>query len=273
MQRDEILEFFGLCNGAVQLDNVKEHLRSGNPFFSDLPLVLSPSIFPQKRVEQLQRLMLQAVGYHADHGTQEIKRIFFDPNIHNNNNQNNEFTNDNELAQQFGKLVVNMNAALNTASLEASHAQHFSDQEQGGVTRVVSVEHSELDADGTTINTADPPNLQHQQQRVLMARQAAALQQDILQELLGMEESARAIKLQQAKEASEDFMKRAQGVPPGPERVAFLRAMDPATQRLLATHKLWNHRMMMMMANHANAPNSTNSNSGGAATSTTTTSK
>lgn len=239
MPREHILEFFGLCNGAVQLENVKEHLRSGKPFFSDLPTPPTPpSIFPQKRLEQLQRLFLQAVGYDADFGTMEIKRIFFDPT----SSSNSDLRDDKALATYFGSLVTNMNAALNTASLEATHVQHFASTADDGVTRVVSVEHSEVD--GT-----DPQNLQQQQQRVMMARQAAALQQDILQELLNMDETTRVQKLKLAKDASEDFMKRAQNVPPGPQRVAFLRAMDPTTQRLLATHKLWTHRQMMLAAN------------------------
>jgi len=65
------------------------------------------------------------------------------------------------------------------------------------------------------------------------------MQQEILGQLLSMDEQDRDANLQAAKEAHDAFLQGALELPMGPERVEYLRSVDPNTQRLLVMHKLW----------------------------------
>jgi hypothetical protein len=95
---------------------------------------------------------------------------------------------------------------------------------------------------------------QNEQRRELeMARDAAALQQNILRELESMNEEERTATLETAKQVNNDFLQRAMEIPPGPDRIAFMRSIDWETQRKLLMHKLWTS---MLAANGGKPPNS-----------------
>ena len=80
------------------------------------------------------------------------------------------------------------------------------------------------------------------QEHLKVASQAAALQDRLLQELLAMADGERQDTLRRAARASQDFLEGALQLPPGPQRIAYMRQVDPATQRLLLLHKLWQGR-------------------------------
>jgi hypothetical protein len=77
------------------------------------------------------------------------------------------------------------------------------------------------------------------------------LQQEILGELLNMCDEERDAKLKLAKQEADKFIQQAMQMPPGPERVSFLRSVDPETQKLMAMHKLWGN---MLAANGGKPP-------------------
>jgi hypothetical protein len=273
MQREDILEFCGLCNASVRLPAVQEHLQTGAPLFPDVEKSSSNIVFPQKRLQAIQRMFLQFLGYDADFGTLEIQRIFF------NDVSKSEYADDQQLIQIFATTAGHMNAVLQNANLAASQvtlSSLCSDQDQGGVTRVVSIHCSEKLVDQQTgeelavVESDAPPEGQtmqepeeeaesqqndHSQEKqrkeLRIAREAAALQQEILGELLAMSEEERDKRLIVAQEAVEDFSRKAMEVPPGPERIALLRSIDPEAQRLMATHKLWT---TMLAANGGKPP-------------------
>jgi hypothetical protein len=264
LDRSRLLEFIALCQTAVKLHCVKQHLIDGLPLFEDVPKQRNKNDddqkeeptamrFPQMRLERIQRLLSQAVGWDPDFTTKEMRRIFLEGN--------NEYSNDQQVLDLFQQLVMQMNTAVTNASLQASE-QQLSDMDKGGVTRVVSVQYSEVAVNPNT-NTSEPgdngssssstwnanaptklsidPQLSQEEQKrqIRMASNAAALQQALLGELFSLRERDRNSKLDEAKAASEDFLKTVMSLPPGQDRVAFLQSIDPHTSRLLAMHKLW----------------------------------
>ena len=271
--RDDILEFIGLCNTCVKLPNVLHHLSTGAPLFDDLTEEALPprTIFPHKRLEYIQRLIMQGVGYDPDFGSSEIKRIFF-----TRSGQTNLEGNDPQLATLFGTLIANMNAAITNATVQATQNNLFSDHDIGGVTRVLSVNYSEQVIPGDDddddhgdhpthgTNTAvaaatssssaaataapgDAPWTQSmeqqadakQRQQLLMAREAARAQQEMLGELLTMREEEREARLEQGRRASQELNDQLAQLAPGPERVALLQSIDLKTQRLIVMEKMW----------------------------------
>ena len=243
MTRSDIIEFCGLVNTATRLPNIQRYLRDGASLFDETledDTAPSTDALPHKRFEFIQRLLLQAVGYEPDHGSAEIKRIFFTDTMH-------DLSEDSELVEIFEECMSNMKAAVTEATVASE--QLPSDQEKGGVTRVVSVNFSEkmVDPSGATLSSDQTvPSSQsmeqqtedRQKQQLKVAQQASVLQQEILRELLNMPEEDRQAKLVQAQEASEDFIRKAAEIP-GPERVAFLRSINAETQRLMLMHRLW----------------------------------
>jgi len=114
-----------------------------------------------------------------------------------------------------------------------------------GVTKVISVKLTEV-GDGDEGSSAPPQHEQmsqvaeeEQKRQLDMARQAAALQQNILAELLSLSEGERADALKEAKTAHDEFLTKALATPMGPERVAFMQNLDPMLQRKLIMHKMW----------------------------------
>ena len=236
MSRADLVEYAGLCNGVVRLPNFQKHLKDGSKLFYN---VETPSpMFAQKRLDRIQELLLRAIGFDIDFGKKEIARYY----------QGDEAL-DTELTQLLNQLSSNMTVALTNASLEGT----LSDQDTGGVTRVVSVSYSEkiVSPDGREISTTSAPahesiREQVEDQQLLqlkMARQAASLEQSILDDLLALSEEDRLAKLEMAKQAHDDFVTRAMELPSGPERISFLTSVDPDTQRLLLIHKLWTKKL------------------------------
>lgn len=259
MDRDDILEFIALCEVAVKLPNVLQHLGGANRashdptadcLFLDLPLPPT-SIFPQKRLEFIQRLLLRAIGYDSTHGYNEIKRIFFSSNT-------NEFADDVELMTLFAKMSSHMDVAITNATLQATSDVFLSDHDQGGCTRVVSVKYSEIVVDpssgqemadessGSATESFPPTSQRMEQQRENiqtqqhhLAKESAKLHQEILGQLFTMRDEDRDATLAQAKSAAIDFTERLASIEDPKDRISFLESLDDKTQRLLIIDKIW----------------------------------
>uniref|UniRef100_A0A7S1DBP5 Uncharacterized protein n=1 Tax=Cyclophora tenuis TaxID=216820 RepID=A0A7S1DBP5_CYCTE len=199
-------------------------------------------------------MMMRAVGYDSDFGTDEIKRIFF-----TTAEDGNEFDGDVQIHNAFATLGTQMNAAITNATMDITSSQ-LSDVDQGGHTRVVSTTYSEKVVGpgwvpGQSIGAPTSDTMQSgdemQQKTLKMAREAAALQQSVLSELLQMDEDERDSKLEKAKEVHDNFIKQVSELPPGPERVSFMTGMDPSINRQLLMYKLWTN---MLQANGGNPP-------------------
>ena len=254
MARTEILEFVGLCNVAVRLRNVIQHMSNGTPLFPDVSMG-EAALFPQERLDKIQRLFLKAVGYDPDHGSAEVKRIVssYKPacEIEDNDEAN--------LAHTFTELATNMDAAIQNATMQAMYAG-LSDYDQGGSTRVTGVEYSEkvIDAkSGKVIATKTDdesfrraPSLQkiteHEQESHVcqnqvwdMTKNTSRLHQEILGDLLTMEPEEREAKLAEAKKVAHVFVAKLKHAKSGSERVALVQEMDISTQRLLVMEKIW----------------------------------
>jgi hypothetical protein len=237
MIRSDLVEYAGLCNGVVRLTNVKKHLRDGSRLFDDLSSETPMPIFPQKRLERIQEQLLRAIGFDVDYGKKEIHRYFFPKTGESI---------DPELAHVLNQLSSNMSVAIMDASLESAA---LSDQDEGGVTRVISVTYSEkiVSPDGRELSATGAPTQEsiveqteeQQLAQLRMARQAASLEQSIRSELLSLPEDDRQTQIELARNAHEDFIRRAMEIPAGPERISFLTSMDSDTQRLLVMHKIW----------------------------------
>jgi hypothetical protein len=238
IERKALMDLFALCQTAVRLPMVQEHLVKGGALFEGVVQAPVP-IIPQKRLERVQCMFLVALGYDPDFGTEEIKRIFLSQDT-------NEFAGDTELTDTFSSTVSTMHVAITNANIEASKT-NFSDLDKGGTTRVVAVEYSEkvLDSSGKVVDptpsgqSMEEHTEEQQRQQLHVASQAAAMQQEILGELLAMSESDRKKCLSDAERASKDFMIRVMAKPPGPERIEILQSIDAPTQRLMVMHKLW----------------------------------
>jgi hypothetical protein len=261
LERSKILDFIALCQTSIRLPSVQKHLADGSPLFEDIPAISSiasashtpvekePTAmkFPQARLERIQRYLSKAVGWDPEFTSSELRRLFFlQPDAGEN-------ANDTEIMNRFQQLILQMNDVVTTASLQASTSQ-MSDMDEGGVTRVVSVQCSEVsiantrDSDGMSSSTAvaparltiDPHLTEEEQKRqIRIASEATRLQQEIVAEVLSMTEEQRNRQLDEAKLASEEFLKNTLALPPGRERIAYLQSVDPRTSRLLAIHKLW----------------------------------
>ncbi|GKY91978.1 hypothetical protein MPSEU_000169400 [Mayamaea pseudoterrestris] len=264
MSRSDLVEFIGLCNVAVRLPNVQSHLSSGAPLFADLHETLPAPFFPQERLERIQQMFLRAIGYDADFGAAEIKRLL------------EASSNDEELTRLLANMGATLSAAIQNATMESMKSS-LNDHDQGGSTRVVNVEYSEqiIDAasgqviatstlttsnDNLAVNVPSSEHIREDSQKGNaaeqasqwdMAKQASKLHQEILGELLSMGPEEREIKLAQAKHASQLVMQQLQALSPGAERVQFLQGIDMSTQRLLVMEKLWES---MLQANGGEPP-------------------
>jgi hypothetical protein len=253
LDRSRLLEFIALCQTAVKLECVKTHLVDGTPLFEDLVGASSSSQtngdeeptamkFPQARMERIQQLFSKAVGWDPDLTTQELRRIFSKP-------ETSEYSKDAEMLNLFQQLVTTMNAAVAQAS--SLQQKQLSDKHKGGVTRVVSVQYSEIDVNDqgkplASGNSNKAPTKVYrelsedeQKQQIRMASQATVLQQELLDEMLNLSEDQRNVRLEEAKRASDKFIQQVMTLPAGRERITFLQSVDSHTSRLLATHKLW----------------------------------
>lgn len=256
IEKKALMEFCGLCNAMVMLEIVLKHLRDGSPMFKDTEEPeRSEEIFPQKRLERLQRMMMRAVGYDPAFGTTELQRIFM-----TSASDGNEFDGDMQVHQMFANLGTMMNSAITNATMEITNPK-LSDQDEGGHTRVVSVNYAEKIVEpgewnpnqsiGAPMANSMQDATEEQKKQLMMAREAAAMQQAVLAELLQMGEDDRERKLKVAKQEHDKFLKKVMELPPGHERVEFMRSVDPETNRLLLMHKLWDH---MLQANGGKPP-------------------
>lgn len=276
MKHSDLLEFCGMCQTAVRLDIVIQHLRKGVPLFENLVVAAEAAVsesrtlmFPHERLERIQRMFLRALGYDPDYGTREIKRMFY--------NGTDESEYDEQLHATFSSMAQQMDAVLVEATAAASHDTFFANDDS--VTRVVSVAYSEKlidevtgqeimtvheDAvprpetmDGQQEDEDDSPELiaaareQNRRDEFALARQAAVLQQEILGELLSMRDEEREVKLRSAQETVNKVLHTAMQIPAGSERVSYITSLDPATQRLMAMQKLWDG---MLAANGGKPP-------------------
>jgi hypothetical protein len=255
MQRDEIMEFCALCNTALRLPNVRLHLEKGKSLFDDGEFPPVP-IDPPKRIELIQRMFFRALGYDPDHGMAEIERIFF-------SERSSEFGDDKELMAVFADMLSKTKVVVTNATLIATEAA-FSDHDDGGCTRVVSVQYSEKVIDSLTGQYVDeaeriaPSSLameqqteSQQRQQLRVASQAAALQQELLGQLLSMPDEEREERMSLAKEASDEFTRKILAISPGPDRIVFLQSVDERTQKELAMLKLWEN---MLASNEGKPP-------------------
>jgi hypothetical protein len=273
IQRSQLLDFCGLCSAATRLPMVQNYVRDGTDLFHNdtdtsatpmLPTVTddNPSRnIPPYRLDMIQRLFFRAVEVDPDHGMAEIKRIFF-----SGENSHDELANDAELVTTFQAAVTRMNTMLTDILQQQQQASmaKLSDFNDGGVTRVVAVEYSEKIIDNTgnvaesgsnrlgpvATQAMEQHSSQQQQEQFDVARQAGALQQEILGELFSLPEQHRQEKLAEAEKAEKEFLAKAMELPAGPERITFLRSVDPETQRLMVMRKLW----LGMLAAHGGKP-------------------
>jgi hypothetical protein len=253
MERSKLLEFIALNRTSMKVSEVKTYLKDGTPLFDTIPYqeMETSQKFPQKRLERIQCMISRAVGFDPDFTTSELKRIFFNSST----SSSNEHSNDHQLVGLFEQLISQMQLALTNASLQSSE-NSFSDMDQGGVTRVVSVNYSEVivgdnnNGKGGTTNARGIAPTQEsmatevvteedQKRQLRLASDATVLQQEILGELLNLTEHERDLKLEEAQQASNDFLEQAMRFPAGPERIDYLRNIDPHTQRLLAMQNIW----------------------------------
>ncbi|CAB9497835.1 expressed unknown protein [Seminavis robusta] len=272
LARSDMLEFCALCRASIRLPTVLAHIKDPKqPLLeeanqtknaaNDRPRLHIP---PLKRLENLQRLLLQALGYDADMGLTELARQV----------RMGDGNDDIELVQVIQQTNAFILQTILGDSSNHGAAPLLSDQDQGGVTRVVSVQHSEAivqlgdpsQEEATIANgvaeqvsasvaprsqsmRAEEELVTQQQSTFSMAQKAAALRQSLVQELEQMSEQERGDLLQQAEIALFDFQEKAMQIPAGPERIAFLTSMDAPTQRLLAMHRIWQEQVATQASN------------------------
>eukprot|EP00978_Attheya_sp_CCMP212_P008594 scaffold20212_cov54-Attheya_sp.AAC.5 len=245
MERSAIMEFCGLCIAAVNLPEVMHHLRYCHPLDDKKQKQITDDnasepflpVLAQERLKKLHNLLFRAAGYDPEYGHEEIKRIFF-------TSDHTEFKDDEEINKTFGKFFSAMSTAISIATLPAGVKADGSGNLSDGSTRVLSVSHSEFDSEGTSPGAPGQQLMEEQtdkiqQEQLRIAREAAALQQSILGELLSMEESERDDVLATAKIAHDDFLAKVLKIPSGPDRVQFVTNIDPSVEKQLLMHKLW----------------------------------
>jgi hypothetical protein len=259
MERENLLEFIGLCEVAVRLDEVQRYLGAGNSsgsngrLFSDVPLPeatpLANSILPQDRLEFVQRLLLRAIGYDPSHGHGEIRRIFFE-----DTHRSNEFSSDAELMDRFAKMSASMDAALTQATLRAtldafgassdvtfvssgSTKMSGEDDRREVLSKEVAIDQR------SSRNTAlvSPPHDKH-----VPPLELSQLHQEILGELLTMDEEERTAQLEEARKAEQGRLSRVpralkEDEDRGSNLAAPMTDFDEhdKTHRLLLTGRVW----------------------------------
>lgn len=249
MQREDILEFCGLCTVAVKMTEVELHLQSGNNIFKSIAteeeyLVHDKSTAPQ-RMLQLQNMMLCAVGFEPSYGGEELYRV-----MTNDLNENK----DEEVEGALSNYSISIQVAAKKA-MDAGLNQGLSDKDEGGVTKVVSVKFSEkmmdtkLNGEAVEVGDVAPSRAKMEQhserferEQLKMAAQAASLQNSILEKLDLMEEEERDKELARAKSTHQNFVQKTMSLPPGAERVAYLQSISSEEQHLLLMYKLWESR-------------------------------
>lgn len=273
LERTKLMEYFGLCQASLKLLCVVQFLnmttRGESIFSSDETSDDSASsasttmMFPQSRLEYVQRLLAKGMGWDPVFVTSELRKIF----VEKPDDIDYDYY-DNDVTLLFQQLVEQMTSAIRTATLHIrskQDAELLNDLGKGGNTRVVSVQYSEFEVDqhGNKIeskNNAPEMSTDERQQQLneeekkrqlRLASEANILQQTILGELLVMDPDERKHTLDESARVSRRFMEEVMALPMGKERIDFLRSVDPKTSRQLAMHKLWNG---MLQANGGKPP-------------------
>jgi hypothetical protein len=276
LERTKMMEYFVLCTASLKLQCVVKFLNTtgGDLIFgkeeedprgeSNSDKSSAVMMFPQSRLEHVQRLLAKGMGWDPVFVTSELRKIF----VEKPGDVDYGYY-DKEVMVLFQQLVDRMTIAIRMATLQVRSKQDselLNDLGKGGNTRVVSVQYSEFEVDqhGNKIeskNNAPEKGIderqrqlteEEQKRQLRFASEAAMLHQTILGELLSMDEDERNHTLDEAVEASQRFMKEVMALPMGQERVDFVRNVDAATQRKLAMHKVWNG---MLQANGGMPPN------------------
>ncbi len=264
LDRTKLMEYFVLCRSSLKLEAVANFMSmtGGDLIFDAENSEKSSSLmFPQARLERVQRLLAKAIGWDPVFVTAELKKIF----VIRPADVDYDYY-DREVMALFNQLVQEMQSAIRAATLRVQSKQDtqlMNDLGKGGNTRVVSVQYSEFEVDqhGNTIkseNNAPQARIderlqvseEDQKRQLRMASQAALLQQSMLGDLLSMAEDQRNDVLKEAAEESRKFMKECMELPLQ-QRIDFLRSVDPETSRKLAMHKLWEG---MLQANGGKPP-------------------
>ena len=260
MSADSIKEFCGLCSAAVYLPQIEEYLAKGKDIsFGDTMVDANgvdgqvdsgPStLTPPERMEYIHLLLLRAVGYRAAFAKASMQKMFFPDEEEDGNDLEGP---DAELREAFGNFLTATATAANKAATVSPPSSQISALSDGH-TRVISVQHSERTVSGEAAGgmlavTKDAGPLaqsmeehddERQRKQLAMARQAAVLQQGLLNELHGMGDIDREKLLADAEHAHLSFLKKVSELPIGEERLYYLQSIDSNTQRLLAIHKLW----------------------------------
>ena len=260
LERTKLMEYLGLCQAAHKLPCVIKFLNTTGEqsIFRKAELEeengnnKTAMAFPNNRLEYVQQLLAKGMGWEPVFVTAQCKKIF----VEKPGDVDYDYYDDAVIAQ-FRQLVQEMTIVLQMAMVQIKSKQNnelLNDLGKGGNTRVVSVQYSEFEVDqnGNKIdsknNNAPERGIDERQgqltedekkRQLRLASEANVLQQTILGELLAMDESQRGHALNEAARASQKFMQDAMALPPGQDRIDFLRSVDPATSRKLAMHKIW----------------------------------
>lgn len=252
LQRGDILEFCGLCQSALKLAIVKEHLENGTPMFPHIqqPKKYSSAMSAPERIGHIRDVFFHMIGYDAEFGNSEMKQLIYNLQTASANS----FENDRDVINAVESLISSSKtAAMNASSLTSQPS--LSDKGQGGVTQVVAVDYSEKALDPETgkeiIESHGAPireimsdqtdeNEKNKQQREQNKLHVAvsSLEQEIRQELMGMTAAERKLKLFEAQTATREFLEKAASKP-ATQRIEFLQSIDPSTKRLMIMHKMW----------------------------------
>jgi hypothetical protein len=186
--------------------------------------------------------------------------------------------NDTEIRQLFENTVAAMQQVISDASKVSfvgrdnivggsNSIKDLNDTNEGGVTRVVSVQYSEIEItpDGRHVNVLNAApgvmlkrggddggsgtgigidcngddDTEERKRQIRMASDAAVLQQEILGQLFAMDEHERNNVLSEASEASRNFQHELTSLPPGRQRIEYLQSIPLDLSRKLAMHKCW----------------------------------
>ena len=263
-----LMEFCGLCQAAIQLKDVQIFLSSPNYNAKNPSLQLYQTpisetlLVPHERWYFLQNLIFRALGYpNANSANQQLQDLMHGDT--QDNIGNNDLLDQTEVKQLFKDTIEKVRAALAVASLQMQQ-EDLNDFEQGGVTRLLSVSHSEVGncdndngirtapyaerinlADRSDYSATSDDHLQKSQQTQSirdMSRQTAAMEQALLAQLLQMDPDERKDTLERARDAHEAVMVALSKLATAAERVAFMTdstAISQETQRLLLIYRIW----------------------------------
>ncbi len=286
----DVLEFCGLCCTAVRISAVRRYIQYGEPIFPNMvrddedtsPTECNqmpptrqhkPELrLPQQRLQHLQRLLLRAIGYDPDFGTQMIMEMFY------NNSYITEI--DTNVVSTFRDMEQLMEQTLSDVTNNLTHETFFGNHntnmwnDSDDVTRIVGVTYSEkyidaqtgqeimsippdehYDEDGaprsltmteTTTDADDNASTIKSNSNDALMQKAALLQQEILGELLSMREEEREMKLTEVNAIVQKVMDHMTTLSQPHDRIHYLTNLDADTQRCMAMKKIWD----TMIADH-----------------------